>query len=283
MNLIDYFSERKTALETEIDLISKKLDQMPPGNLSVYPVTINGKTYTQWQWKLDGSIDGASINRWRKSMNLPADDISQKHASERIYLRKQNRPFAMLLAKKKYLKRMKRDKENELKCANYYIRHRSSQRHLELLSPDSPYSELLLDKELLDWENAEYPKSEEYPEDLTVKAPKGEFVRSKSEAMIAQVLYDNHIPYRYENIHIIDGQEIATDFTILHPKTRKIMLWEHFGKVDDHKYRCNMLRKLNHYFRDGYLPDRDIIFTFEDSKTPLNFLDIQETVRKHFT
>ena len=163
------------------------------------------------------------------------------------------------------------------------MKHRSEQRHLELLSPDSPYSTLLLDHTLLNWENEPYHKSKDHPEHLIVPAPKGEYVRSKSEAIIAHALYENNIAYRYENVHNIAGISIATDFTIMHPRTRKIILWEHFGKSDDPKYQPTITFKLDKYLKAGYLPGKDIILTFEDSKTPLTIYDVQSVVKRYFS
>ena len=111
---------------------------------------------------------------------------------------------------------------------NYYIKNRINNDPSALLSIGSPYRELLVSStpSLISWEYAPYNKSTDYPEDLIVPAPKGEMMRSKSEASIAQVLYSHGIPYRYEEIHEIYGTDMATDFTIMHPKTGAIILWE---------------------------------------------------------
>ena len=116
---------------------------------------------------------------------------------------------------------------NELQCVNYYINHRVQETYSSLIQDDSPYRVLFPHGEiaLSEWEASEYNKSTDHPEHLIIPAPKGEMVRSKSEAMIAQVLFSHHIPYRYEEVHNIAGTNIATDFTILHPRTKEIKLW----------------------------------------------------------
>ena len=268
----EFYEEQKSSLERKISMYKAEIEHLPKGNLFANTKRIKGKKYVQWEWSPEESPKEATID------NCP--DESKK---KRTYINKKNIEFARLLARRMYLKRLIKDKENELKCVSYYANHRTPPRHLELLSPDSPYSILLLDSELSDWENQPYPKSNKYPDELKVKAPKGEMVRSKSEAMIAQALFENNIPYRYENIHLISGQEIATDFTVLHPKTRQIILWEHFGKVDDPSYQRKMIAKLHRYFRAGYLPGKNLILTFEDSQNPISYIDVMEVVQKFFT
>ena len=58
------------------------------------------------------------------------------------------------------------------------------------------------------------------------------FVRSKSEAFIASSLSDKGIPFRYECAAKIAGTVIYPDFTIRHPLSGKLCLWEHFGLID---------------------------------------------------
>ena len=271
MSQKEFYEEQKSSLERRISQCKAELARLPKGNLIAHSRTIKGKKYIQWEWE-------SEENHKEYDVNGPAD--SKK---ERLYISKKNIGFARMLARRMYLKRLIRDTENELKCVSYYVKHRTPPRHLELLSPKSPYSTLLVDKDLLDWENQPYPKSQKYPEGLKIKAPKGEYVRSKSEAMIAQALFDNNIPYRYENLHMIYDWEIATDFTVLHPKTHEIILWEHFGKVDDPKYQHKITSKLLRYFKAGYLPGKNLIITFEDTNNPISYIDIVETVKKYFT
>lgn len=62
---------------------------------------------------------------------------------------------------------------------------------------------------------------------------KGERVRSKSEQIIADRLYANGIPYKYECPLIVNGKLIHPDFTILRKSDRKEVYHEHLGKSDD--------------------------------------------------
>ena len=85
------------------------------------------------------------------------------------------------------------------------------------------------------WEAVSYiPKGfdPDYPEYYT---DKGERVRSKSEILIANALQKHHIPYRYEYPYQFEsyGPLLHPDFTVLNIRTRKELIWEHMGKMDD--------------------------------------------------
>lgn len=91
-----------------------------------------------------------------------------------------------------------------------------------------------------------------------------------------------NIPYRYEELLLTKAFPMYPDFTILSPKTGRIVRWEHFGKIDDPDYRVKMNRKMNAYLDDGFVPGVDLIMTFEDKKHPLNIGEVQNMIQHHF-
>ncbi len=252
-----FFLERKHKLEAEILSLESQLEKLPDGNLICYKKTKNNKKYSEWYKEIITS-DGV------KKIYIPKKDYSQ----------------AQILAAKTYKHRLLYDKKNELESINRYLSHRTNERYSTMLDSDSPYRELLISSE--DWEHIPYEKSQDYPEQLIVPAPKGEFVRSKSEAMIAYALYENNIPYRYEWIHCLSGTNIASDFTILHPKYNYEIIWEHFGLLDKPQYNSTISYKLPKYLNEGYLPGYNLIMTFENSAHPLDFMEITEIINKYF-
>ncbi len=261
MNQKEIFTERKLTLEKEISNLERKISALPDGSIASNMIKVDGKKYTQWYKKI--STDGKV---------------------KRIYLPKSDEAEAKSLAKKLYFRRLLADKKNELKCISYYVKNRTDEEYSSLLLDTSPYKTLLLDDEGTEenWEYALYNKSIDHPEHLIVPAPKGEMVRSKSEAMIAQELFSHGIPYRYEEIHDIYDYPIATDFTIMNPRTHKIVLWEHFGRADDPDYQKTIDMKMYRYIRAGYLPGENMITTFEDSVHPLSYIKVEEIVRMYF-
>ena len=262
MDQTTYFIDRKKKLEDEIKRAEKKLASMPAETLVYHRQIKNGKSYITYFKQ--SFINGERIRT--------------------LLTRKKNMREAKLLAQKMYLSKALSDKKNELKCIEFYLKHRKNENYSDMLGPDSPYRELLVVQNTIadEWEYAPYEKSHDHPEHLTVPAPKGEMVRSKSEAAIAQSLFNHKIPYRYEEIHDIYGSLIATDFTILHPKTHKIFLWEHFGRCDDPGYQGTVDYKMYRYIRAGYLPGRTMITTYEDSSHPFVYLDAEEVVQRFF-
>ena len=107
----------------------------------------------------------------------------------------------------------------------------------DLLEESSPYYELLqshfakdkLPVSMQKWCAESYETNSSHPENLIHTTLAGHKVRSKSEVIIANLLYTNHIPYRYEAALALNELTVYPDFTILHPTTQQFFYWEHFG------------------------------------------------------
>ena len=113
---------------------------------------------------------------------------------------------------------------------------------------------------------------------------RGEFVRSKSEALIADRLYASDIPYRYEQVLVIDERfafNLFPDFRILNKRTRKEIIWEHCGMMDDPKYCKDALERIDLLGEKGFIQGKNLIFTYECSSKPLN-LDYVNKLIKQF-
>ena len=89
-----------------------------------------------------------------------------------------------------------------------------------------------IEKELAEWQSASYEKNPNHPENLKIQSISGNWVRSKSEALIDMILYVNKIPFRYECGLQLGSRLMYPDFTIRHPKTGEFYYWEHFGLMD---------------------------------------------------
>ena len=110
---------------------------------------------------------------------------------------------------------------------------------------------------------------------------RGERVRSKSELNIANALYDNGIPYKYEcPIRLSNGKVIYPDFTILKVNERKVVYWEHRGMMDDKEYAQNSVTRIKLYMRNGIFPGDGLILTEETSITPLGTDEIEAVIKK---
>ncbi len=114
------------------------------------------------------------------------------------------------------------------------------------------------------WGDQPYQRSTKYPEALIHRTMKGDFVRSKSEVIIANTLYPKNLQYRYEELTKVGNYTFAPDFKIAVPHQNKIKILEHFGMMDDPKYRKRALWKIDVYLDAGFKPYEDILFTFDD-------------------
>ena len=92
-------------------------------------------------------------------------------------------------------------------------------------------------------------------EDLIHKTRRGESVRSKSEVIIANLLYEAGVDYSYELSFIgNDGKKRYPDFTIEDADSGQLILWEHLGMLKDPGYRERWNNKLAWYRSQEILP-----------------------------
>jgi hypothetical protein len=90
---------------------------------------------------------------------------------------------------------------------------------------------------------------------LIHRTRKGQAVRSKSEVIIADLLYSKQIDYQYEQpLGMPDGTRRLPDFTITDDTTGASYYWEHLGMLQRPSYRRQWQRKLTWYKSHGILP-----------------------------
>ncbi|MBO4636097.1 MAG: hypothetical protein J5685_03025 [Clostridiales bacterium] len=113
---------------------------------------------------------------------------------------------------------------------------------------------------------------------------KGERVRSKSEVIIANMLYDLGIPYKYEKpLLLYDGMMVIhPDFTILNIRTREEFYLEHAGRMDDPSYCQDLVLRLKYYQDNGIYFGEKLLFTCETEKDPLSTKDLEDFLRHFF-
>ena len=121
------------------------------------------------------------------------------------------------------------------------------------------------------WQSKTFKPNPYKPEKKIFDTKRGEKVRSKSEAIIADMLYDMGIPYRYEYpVRIYNGMIKYPDFTLLKTKTREVIYYEHFGRMDEEGYRRDTMEKMDEYRASGIFPGKNLIFTYETEANPLD-------------
>ncbi|MCR5442421.1 MAG: hypothetical protein K6E89_01575 [Sphaerochaetaceae bacterium] len=104
------------------------------------------------------------------------------------------------------------------------------------------------------------------------KTLKGEYVKSKSEVIIADRLTYYGVPYVYEVTTAKDAFEEMgrPDFLILNKRTGKEYFWEHLGRMGDPQYAARNQVKMEQFARQGILPGKNLIVSFECGERPLS-------------
>ena len=100
-------------------------------------------------------------------------------------------------------------------------------------------------------------------EQLIYQTKSGIMVRSKSERMIADFLTEHGIPFRYEAKLVIHGRTYYPDFTIL-CEDGTLLLWEHFGLMEQDEYFKHACEKIKAYRKKGYMQHTNLICTWEE-------------------
>ncbi|WP_408069924.1 hypothetical protein [Butyrivibrio sp. JL13D10] len=251
--MTNYYSTRKQLLTRLLLKYQSEVNTLPDGTLVIYQ---NGA-----KWYLQEKDSSGKIKR--------------------TYISKSRADYASQLAKKALLNSYIRDIKNEISAINAYLRVRKHCKLDKITSPDSPYIPLLSDS--YHWLcDQEYESNPNHPEALLVKAPKDQFVRSKSEAIIAYALYDHQLSYAYEKALVLGDYTIYPDFTIRHPFSNKLYIWEHFGLADQSKYQNSMCNKIRNYINSGYIPGNNLILTYETPACPLDISYVQGLISLHF-
>ena len=268
MNLYQFALKERDSLLSRIKELEDGLQGAPEGVLTCYR---NGKSQKLFQ----------QISR----PDLP-------NRIERHYIPSAKKDFARSLAKKTCQWYDLLDAKEELRAVESYLRlHKSDiSRKEKRLKKRSGLLQLLReqqkplpDKNAIDeWQNALFESNPSFQQNLTIKTIRGEYVRSKSESLIAMMLYNHNIPYRYDCALELGSEKIYPDFTILHPVTKQIILWEHFGMIDDPRYlKTKFEYKIELYVPHGYIPFHNLIMTFETKDHAFD-VQIADTLINHY-
>lgn len=153
----------------------------------------------------------------------------------------------------------------------------------KLLATDSNYHTFLAKALIPDaWAGVSYEQNPYKREDLIHNTFSGMKVRSKSEEIIANILFTNHIPFRYEAPLTLNGSTMYPDFTIKNPKNNSYTYWEHLGLMDKKEYKDHAMEKISTYCDHNIIPDVNLILTYETQKHPLDSSWVQQLVMRNF-
>ena len=251
--------KRKKQIETQLISLKREIQKLPDGELHCRH---NG-SYIKWFHHHDGCID---------------------------YIPKKQKSFAQQLAIRKYKIAMLKELEAEKRAIEAYEKcmKKNPQKATDLLKESSAFKALLMpyfsthNKDIADWLQEPYEKNTSHPENLIHKTVAGFNVRSKSESLIVSALYMNHVPFRYEcALHLGDFTAFP-DFTIMHPFTKQIYYWEHFGMMDNPEYVDMTCKKIKTYSEYGIVPSINLITTYETMTNPLDYEVLDNLIQFYF-
>lgn len=198
--------------------------------------------------------------------------------------------LAEKLAQKKVTELELEDCRTEFLAIDSYVKKAAESNKLQtFLSSGSSVSQLALsimqnsNWEHSEWQNNSYDKCNTHPETLIHTVNSQLSVRSKSECLIALSLIKHGIPFRYECSLSLGNTTLYPDFTILHPFTKQIIYWEHFGLMDDANYVKKTIHKLQLYAEYNILPFQNLLLTYESKETPLTFNKIEDIILMSLT
>lgn len=254
-------------LESRVRYLQRALEKLPEGRLTCARNGSRG-SYTKWYVRTE---------------------------KDRVYLPKTERKLAEQLALRRlYTVQINQLRQESELLKNYELFHKENVYSNEienLISQESPYYELLKNSiigsvsneaYIKTWLETEYQTNYAHPEHLQHKSLQGERLRSKSEVIIANALYMNHIPYRYECELKLGEVTLYPDFTILHPTTLEVYYWEHFGMMSQEVYREKTVQKLRLYGEYQMFPFHQLITTYESESVALDSEMIQKVIDMYF-
>lgn len=135
----------------------------------------------------------------------------------------------------------------------------------------------------MSWQQEPYQGKEVSSDVPVFITNRGEHVRSKSELMIANRLFEMHIPYKYEYPLRMSGEVVLyPDFVILDINKRREVYWEHRGMMDNKEYANHSVKRMKDYNRKGIYLGDNLIMTEETSAFPLDTREIDNVIMHYF-
>lgn len=255
----NYLIMKREQLNRQIDMLEKKISALPEGDLLCVK---NGKYFKYFK----------------------------SNGKNPIYIPHKEHKLAEQLAAKKYYTLQLRELRLELETITLLLEGplNPEMKAASLLEDSSGYKNLLksyflsFPNEVHQWQTENYEHNTSHPEHLIHNSFSGHKVRSKSEAIIANCLFINEIPYRYECALHFENMTFFPDFTILHPQTMELYYWEHFGMMDNQIYCNHAYNKLKNYSDHGLIPSINLITTYETTDHPIDSAKVQQIIEEYF-
>lgn len=220
------------------------------------------------EWLEEGILD-ASVHNGKM-------EFYQRNGREKKYISKSNLDLAYQMAQRDYEKLLLVAIEKEEKmwmkvlCGwkapeDIYLNMGVARR--TLVNPLVDDSGKLIER----WSSQQYTsKGFESSDKTDFYTRRGERVRSKSEVLIANTLYEAGVPYHYEYPIKLGRYTVYPDFLVLNKNTMQTFVWEHLGMMDNPEYVEPCLKKIKDYSTHGWVQGKNLLLTFESARCPIS-------------
>lgn len=118
-----------------------------------------------------------------------------------------------------------------------------------------------------------------FVEGLIHKTLSGVIVRSKSEVIIADALFNEGIQFEYEKLKEENGHRCIPDFTF-EDASGDTIIWEHLGLLDNPSYKASWRRKLDFYNSIGFVEGENLFTTCDHEGGSIDSNEIKAVVDK---
>ncbi len=264
---ISYLQERLEKLKAIADSLKSKAENLPAGRLRI-----------------------AQRNQHPEFYQVPQNSNKQGK-----YIHKENLNLAAQLAQKDYNLKILKLINKEIYYLQSYLKQTDNcsaiQNHYEKLSLSRPklIQPVTIPDNLFltEWLSTTWQGLPFSDDAVDLFTEDKERVRSKSEVIIANKLFQNNIPYRYEfplTLYLKGNKNnpvtIYPDFCCLNKHSHKEFYWEHFGLIDNPEYAQKTARKLRLYAENNYYPGRNLIITMETQTEQLSTRNIENLIKE---
>lgn len=220
---------------------------------SIFSRTLSGRKYTYFNGRWGGKRKNTSISKDAEH-RIRLEMAYGAYIEELLCTCRQN--YRVLLALRENL----RKPPPPTALARQYLKGAAKD------SGEAGFSYLLTD-------GREY-----FPQELIHRSRCGVFVRSKTELVIADLLYRREVRFHYEKRPDFPGMKFLPDFTI-YRSSGEILYWEHCGLMDQPRYQENWRWKLESYSYHGIWPGLNLICTYEEAGKGVDMKQLEELLR----
>lgn len=208
----------------------------------------------------------------------------------RTYVRKADLGIIQKMAQQEYLSELQEAVKRQKKTLEHFLKNYNIQELDEIYEKKCNAKKIIISpliqpvQEYVEQWLCDHPGQQNpFPEKGKYVTERGEYVRSKSEKILADLFNKHGIPYQYEpGLKLKNGRRIYPDFVLLNVEARKTIYWEHLGLVADEDYASKNLEKINDYEKNGFEINKDIIVTMETEFSALDIKLIERKIAEYF-